>query len=271
MTLRLCVLATSLLLGAGDQPREGVHPDGVPAFAEPGTAFAAGSSYAFHSLALGDVNVLERFHLAEGRILEIDRDATLLCEGPIEIDGTLVATGPGTRLRLESRTRITIDGMVLAGPGSGGRPDGGDVVLVAPEVWIDGLVRAGDGARGKPGQAGGDGGSVQIHGSFWCHDPITSIGSRGGDGGVGGDASWASTRAPGKTADRADAAETRSCSPIPAPSLPRSPRASPRFTPRAARWPSGTTEQPEATEEPDCRAPAGPVPLPILRLAALRE
>lgn len=141
-----------------------------------------------------------RFEVAEGSTLVATEDLFLECEGPIVIDGTLLALSGQPRagnlnavnIALVSGTAIIISGDFIAGDGADGSfagqigGAGTSIYLEAPTVLFQtDIVRAGDGGRGGKSARGGNGGDVYVAGTYVtsARPEFAGVGGNGGPGG----------------------------------------------------------------------------------------
>lgn len=143
-----------------------------------------------------------RFEVVEGSALVATDDLFVECEGPIVIDGTLLAISgqPGVgnpnavSIALVLDTAIVIRGNLVAGHGADGvfpgRAGGHEtsIYLEAPTVVFEmEALRAGNGGQGGPGARGGNGGDILVSGAIVTstRPGFAGFGGIGGRGGPG--------------------------------------------------------------------------------------
>ncbi len=125
-----------------------------------------------------------------------------------DISGGFAKTFEEGNIVLKSNQKIVLEGNLIAAMGAdgdlqdGGRhslaydptdeqveylqgKDGGNILLIAPEIIIRGTIIPGDGGAGIAGSDGGDGGSLITFGTLNTDDKILTF--YGGNGGKGGD------------------------------------------------------------------------------------
>ena len=150
-----------------------------------GTTRASGSTSALADQQASGVLSVASWSVAAGTVYTATGDLHVVSEGDVLVAGHVLGAarvagqGPldGIDLRISSRTRIVVEGLVRAGEGGNAFAGesaasncqlpsgaGGDVILEAPLIIIDGRVVAGNGGIAGANAAAARGGAVELRG-----------------------------------------------------------------------------------------------------------